>query len=112
MILQTLVCTMLGYINSPSRTFLLGYMLLAITFICTFPYWGQADSYETLCIGSFFLPGFYALYIVNLLNIANSFHSAIIAALGVLIVIELPYVYACHRLGRYFGNKTGNLHIF
>lgn len=112
MILQTLVSTILGYVNAPARKFLFGYALLAMLFIFTFPYWEQSDCYENLCIGAFFVPGFSSLYVVKLLDIANNFQDAIAAAAGVLVIFELPFVYACYRLGRCFGNRTGNIHIF
>lgn len=112
MILQTLVSTIFGYINAPVRKFLLGYTLLATIFILTFPSWGQYDGYETLCIGAFFVPGFPTLYVINLLNISTSFQNAILISTGIYMLFELSFIYTCNRLGRYFGNKTGNIHTF
>lgn len=71
MILQTLVSTILGYVNSPARQFLFGYALLAMLFNLTFPYWGQSESYGTLCIGALFVPGFSSLYVVELLAMGS-----------------------------------------
>jgi hypothetical protein len=107
MILPSLVSLFCGYTNPISaRRYMKFYYLWSLAMILLLPLPSSFYFYSLFC----FFPG------VASLSLSGTFVShafiRVVASIVLVIVIELPLMFCLYSFGRWFSNKTGNIHRF
>lgn len=110
MILPSLVSLFCGYTNPISiRRYLKFYFLLSLAMIMLLPLPSSFYAYSFFCLNYLF-PG------VAMLSLSGTFlrdaFFGVVASIVLVIVFELPLMFCFYSFGRWFSNKTGNIHRF
>lgn len=110
MILPGLVSVFFGYTNpTSSRRYLAYYCALSIAIIMMWSFFSCEDDLFSGFF-DFVLPGLMTL------SLTKFFHSGALNVVAwsviLVIVLEIPLMFFFYTFGRWFSNKTGNLHQF